>query len=128
MACYTSSWSSVFAIPKSLYDYLDLPPIEKCDIEWKLADCSIASAHGRFNNVLAEFHMIFVHVDFIIMDMEDKNHSPIILGRPFLRTTCAIINAKKGNMRFQFPHKKCMDHFPRKKEEPKNCPHVMCTS
>jgi hypothetical protein len=28
--------SSVSAIPKSLYDYLDLPPIEKCYIDWKL--------------------------------------------------------------------------------------------
>jgi hypothetical protein len=72
--------------------------------------------------------MSFVHVDFIIMDMEGKNHSPIILGRSFLRTTGAIINAKEGNVRFQFPHKKCMDHFPRKKEEPNNCPHGMCTS
>jgi hypothetical protein len=29
--------SSVYAIPKSLYDYFDLPPIEKCYIDWKLA-------------------------------------------------------------------------------------------
>jgi hypothetical protein len=30
--------SSVCAIPKSLYDHLDLPPIEKCDIDLKLVD------------------------------------------------------------------------------------------
>jgi hypothetical protein len=28
--------SSVFAIPKSLCDHLDLPPIEKCDIDLNL--------------------------------------------------------------------------------------------
>jgi hypothetical protein len=39
--------SSVFAIPKSLYDHLDLTPIEKCDIDLKLADCSITNAYGR---------------------------------------------------------------------------------
>jgi hypothetical protein len=44
--------------------------------------------------------MSFVHVDFIIMDMEGKNHSPIILCRSFFRTTGAIINAKEGNVRF----------------------------
>jgi hypothetical protein len=30
--------SSVSAIPKSLCDHLDLPPIEKCDIDLKLSD------------------------------------------------------------------------------------------
>jgi hypothetical protein len=38
--------------------------------------------------------MTFVPFDFIIMDMEGKSHSPIILGRTFLRTICAIIDAK----------------------------------
>jgi hypothetical protein len=62
------------------------------------------------------------------MGMDGKNYSSIILGGPLLRTTGAIINVKEGNIKFQFPHKKCMDHFPRKKEEEKNCPHCMCTS
>jgi hypothetical protein len=72
--------------------------------------------------------MIFVPVVFIIMDMKGKNHSPIILGRPILRTTCAIIDAREGNVKFQFPHKKFMEHFPRKKEGSKNCAHGICTS
>jgi hypothetical protein len=46
--------SSVSAILKSLCDHLDLPPIEKCDINLKIADCSITNAHGRVNNVLFE--------------------------------------------------------------------------
>jgi hypothetical protein len=72
--------------------------------------------------------MIFVPVVFIIMDMKGNNHSPIILGRPFLRTTCANIDAKEGNVKFLFPHKKFMEHFPGKKEGPKNYPHGICTS
>jgi hypothetical protein len=72
----------------------------------KLVDFSITNSYGRVNNVLVELNMTFVHVDFIIMDMEGKIHSPIILGRPFLRSTCAIIDAKEGNMKFQLPHKK----------------------
>jgi hypothetical protein len=38
--------SSVSVISKSLCDHLDLPPIEKCDINLKLVDCSITNAHG----------------------------------------------------------------------------------
>jgi hypothetical protein len=44
--------------------------------------------------------MSFVHVDFIIMDMDGKHHSPIIHDRPFLRTTRAIFDAKEGNVKF----------------------------
>ena len=40
---------------------------------------------------------------------------PIILGRPFLRTVGAIIDMKEGTIKFQFPLKKGMEHFPRKK-------------
>jgi hypothetical protein len=40
--------------------------------------------------------MIFVHVYFIIMDMEGKSHSPIILSRPFLRTIMLSLMLKKG--------------------------------
>jgi hypothetical protein len=64
---------------------------------------------------MIEIHMTFVPVDFIIMDMRSNTSSPIILGRPFLRTKGAIIDSKEGNVKFQFPHKKYMEHFPRKR-------------
>jgi hypothetical protein len=94
----------------------------------KLADCSITSSYGRVNNVLVELPMTFVPIDFIIMDMEGKSHFLIILARPFLKTTSAIIDAKEGNVKFQFRHKNCIKHFPWKMEGPKNFPHGMCTS
>jgi hypothetical protein len=49
------------------------------------------------------------------MDMRSNISSPIIFGRPFLRTTGAIIDSKEGNVKFQFPHKKCVEKFPSKK-------------
>ena len=54
-------------------------------------------------------------VDFIVLDIDCNLSCPIILGRPFLRTVGAIIDMKEGNIRFQFPLKKGMEHFPRKK-------------
>jgi hypothetical protein len=58
--------------------------------------------------------MTFVPVDFIVMDMGSNTPSPIIFGRPFFRTTSAVIDSKEGNVKFQFAHKNCMEHFPRK--------------
>ena len=51
----------------------------------------------------------------LIMDIECEPSCPIILGRPFLRTVGAIIDTKEGTIKFQFPLKKGMEHFPRKK-------------
>jgi hypothetical protein len=65
---------------------------------------------------MVELHMNFVHVDFVIMDIGSKTSSPIIFGRHFLRTTGAIIASKEGNVKFQFPHRKCMERFPMKNE------------
>ena len=54
-------------------------------------------------------------VDFIVLDIDCNLSCPIILGKPFLRTIGAIIDMKEGNNRFQFPLRKGMEHFPRKK-------------
>ena len=54
-------------------------------------------------------------VDFIVLDIDCNLSCPIILGRPFLRTIGAIIDMKEGNIKFQFPLRKVMEHFPIKK-------------
>ena len=54
-------------------------------------------------------------VDFIVLDIYCNPTCPIILGRPFLRTIGAIIDMKEGNIRFRFPLRNSMEHFPRKK-------------
>ena len=108
--------SSVSGLSKEFYDLLELTNMEKCTIELALADHSTKQALGIVKDVMVELHMTFVHVDFVIMDMGKNTSSPIILGRPFLRTSGAVIDCKEGNVKFQFPHKNPMEHFPRKKE------------
>ena len=54
-------------------------------------------------------------IDFIVLDIDCNPSCPIILGRPFLRMIGAIIYIKEGNIRFQFPLRKGMEHFPRNK-------------
>ena len=56
-------------------------------------------------------------IDFIVMDIECNASWPIILGRPFFRTVGAIIDMKEGNIRFQFPLKRGMEHFPKKRKK-----------
>ena len=70
---------------------------------------------GIINDVLIVANMNYVPVDFIVLDIDCNPSCPIILGRPFLRTIGAIIDMKEGNIRFQFPLRKGMEHFPSKK-------------
>jgi hypothetical protein len=123
--------SSVNILSKELYDLLDLDKkLEKCDVDLLLADDSTKHALDRINDVMIELHMNFEHVDFIVMDMRSNSSSPIILGKPLLRTTGAVIDSKEGNVKFQFPHKKCMENFQRKKVNVQRykCPHYTCPS
>jgi hypothetical protein len=108
--------SSINILSKKLYDLLDLyKKLEKCDIDLLLADDSTRNALGKISDATIELYMTFVPIDFIIMDMRSNTSNPIILGRPFLRSTGAVIDSKEGNVKFPFPHKKCMEHFPRNK-------------
>jgi hypothetical protein len=48
----------------------------------------------------------------LVKDMgEDEYDPPIILGRPFLSTTKAIIYIATGEVHFQFPSEKVRRHF-----------------
>ena len=107
--------ASVSTIPKTLCDLLDFRNFDDCSLNLHLADSTIKKPMGRINDVLIVANRNDVPIDFIVLDIDCNPSCPIILGRPFLRTVGAIINMKEGNIRFPFPLKKGMEHFPRKK-------------
>jgi hypothetical protein len=86
-------------MPRKIYDMLDLPPLEKCYYDVPIADVAKKKPLGRIN------------------DVECNASCPIILGRPFLRTVGAIIDMREGTIKYQFPLKKGMEHFPRKRKK-----------
>jgi len=54
----------------------------------------------------------YIPTDFLVIDMgEDECDPPIILGRPFLNTTKAIIYIGTGEIHFQFPSEKVRHHL-----------------
>ena len=107
--------ASVSIMPKKFYDMLDLPPLESCCLNIHLADNSTKTPLGRLDDIHVMVNNNLVPIDFIVLDIECKASCPIILGRPFLRTIGAVIDMKEGNIRYQFPLKKGMEHFPRKR-------------
>src|SRR4051812_43309796 len=107
--------ASTSVTPKRMYDMLELKPFDPCSFGVRLIDSSIKKPLGNINDVPIIVNDHYVPVDFTIMDIECEPSCPIILGHPFLRTIGAFIDMKERNIKFQFPLRKGMEHFPRKK-------------
>jgi hypothetical protein len=108
--------ASISFMPRKNYDMLGLPPLENCYLDVLLDDIAKKKPLGRINDVLIMVNNNLVPIDFFVLDIECNASCPIILGRPFLRTVGAIIDMKEDTIRYQFPLKKGMEHFPRKRK------------
>ena len=107
--------ASASIMPKRFYDLLDLKPLIDCSLGVRLVDSTIKKAIGRIDDILIVVNDNYVPIDFLVLDIDCDPSCPIILGRPFFHAIGAIIDMKEGIIRFQFPLKKGMEHFPRKK-------------
>jgi hypothetical protein len=77
-----------------------------------MADQTFRFVEGLVKDVPIQIDNHFIPTDFLVIDMrEDEYDPPIILGRPFLSTTKAIIYITIGEVHFQFPSEKVRHHF-----------------
>ena len=107
--------ASISTIPKPLCDVLGFHKLDDCSLNLHLTDSTIKKPIARINDIFIVANRNYVPIDFTVLDIDCNLSCPIILGRPFLRTIGAIIDMKEENIRFQFPLRKGMEHFPRKK-------------
>ena len=98
--------ASVNLLPYSMYKQLGLGELKPTSITLSLADRSIKIPKGTIEDVLIQVDRFYYPVDFVVLDTEPvalgPNHVPIILGRPFLATSNAIINCRNGVMQLTF--------------------------
>ncbi|GJZ23535.1 reverse transcriptase domain-containing protein [Tanacetum coccineum] len=64
----------------------------------QLADRSIKYPIGVCENLLVKISKFIFLVDFIVMEIDEDELVPIILGRPFLATARAVIDIHKGKL------------------------------
>ena len=98
--------ASVNLLPYSMYKQLGLGELKPTSITLSLADRSIKIPKGTVEDVLIQEDKFYYPVDFVVLDTEPAttgtNYVPIILGRPFLATSNAIINCINGVMQLTF--------------------------
>ena len=97
---------SVNLLPYSMYRQLGLGELKPTSITLSLADRSIKIPKETMEDVLIQVDKFYYPVDFVVLDTEPvaagANYVPIILGRPFLATSNAIINCRNGVMQLTF--------------------------
>ncbi|KAL6330612.1 hypothetical protein AAG906_003220 [Vitis piasezkii] len=85
---------------------LGLGGLKPTAITLSLADRSVKIPRGVIEDVLVQVDKFYYPVDFVVLDtdptVKEANYVPIILGRPFLATSNAIINCRNGVMQLTF--------------------------
>ncbi|RVW23640.1 putative mitochondrial protein [Vitis vinifera] len=98
--------ASVNLLPYSVYKQLGLGELKPTSIALSLIDRSVKIPRGVIEDVLVQFDNFYYPVDFVVLDtdptVKEANSVPIILGRPFLATSNAIINCRNGLMQLTF--------------------------
>ena len=64
----------------------------------KIADRSIIYPYGILEDIPVKVGDYYVPGEFVILEMEEDRHIPIILGLPFLATSRVIIDVKRGKI------------------------------
>ncbi|KAK2434668.1 hypothetical protein QL285_019800 [Trifolium repens] len=91
--------SSVNVITLSLADKFKLAlPIAGTTREFVLANQSSIHSVGTVRDVLVKVKNLEFLVDFMILDIGEDEEHPIILGRPFLATSKALIDMDLGEI------------------------------
>ena len=98
--------ASVNLLPYSVYKQLGLGELKPTSITLSLADRSVKIPRGMIEDVLVQVDKFYYPVDFVVLDTDSvvkgTNYIPIILERPFLATSNAIINYRNGVMQLTF--------------------------
>ena len=84
----------------------------------QLADRSIKLPCGELEDVPIRIGNIFVPCDFVVMDMEEDPHTPLILGREALKTMGAVINCKNNTISCEVADEKVFFEFSRTMKQP----------
>ncbi|GJW56657.1 reverse transcriptase domain-containing protein [Tanacetum coccineum] len=90
--------ASINLMPLSVWKKLGLPELISTQMTLELANRAICTPEGIARDVFVPVRKFTFLADFVIVDYESDPRVPLILGRPFLRTVCALIDVHGEEM------------------------------
>ena len=108
--------ASISVMPKHVYDSLSLEPLNKTSIVIQFVDCSFIYPLGVIEDVLVKIDSLVIPCDFYILDREydscdSSNNTPILFGRPFLKTVNTKIDYGKNTLSMEVGDEKIKFNF-----------------
>ncbi|XP_021759252.1 uncharacterized protein LOC110724165 isoform X1 [Chenopodium quinoa] len=103
--CMLDLGASINVMPLSIYKALNLGPLQDTRVIIQLADRSNTYPLGVIEDVLVQVNELVFPADFYVLDMpndESSNATPILLGRPFLKTSRTKIDVHSGILTMEF--------------------------
>ena len=94
--------ASINVIPSSIYESLALGPLLKTEIVIQLADGSYVHPKRMVEDVLIKIDKLIFPTDFFVLDMNENAEGPIMLGRPFMKTSRTKIDVFNGILTMEF--------------------------
>jgi hypothetical protein len=91
--------ASVSIMPRDVFEKLHLP-LEPTGMCLELRENSIRYTLGIAEDVPVKVGHHFIPVDFVVLEMGEREKPPLILGRPFLKTVGATIDVGKREIMF----------------------------
>ncbi|CAM8957762.1 unnamed protein product [Rhodiola kirilowii] len=110
--------ASVSIMPYSLYAKLNLGDLCPINVTICLADHSCRLPRGILKDVPVKVKNIYIPADFIVLDISKDIDIPIILGRPFLYTTKAVIDMDRGSLALRVGSERVVFNLPDMSKSP----------
>ncbi|CAM8962646.1 unnamed protein product [Rhodiola kirilowii] len=90
--------ASISLMSYSLYKKLNMGEPKPTQMILRLTNRSSRFPKGVLKDVPVRVGNFYIPGDFVVLDMEEDNEIPILLGRPFLYTAGAIFDTTKGSI------------------------------
>lgn len=83
-------------IPLSVVEIIEYLPVELYTTKLQMEDKTYRT-HGS-SKICVETNKFSFHVDFVILYVNENQKIPLILGRPFMKTTKMLMDIDKGEV------------------------------
>nr|GEV90564.1 reverse transcriptase domain-containing protein [Tanacetum cinerariifolium] len=90
--------ASINLMPLSIWKKLKLPTPNDTKMVLELADGTISKPTGVAKNIFVKVSKLYFPADFVVLDFIVDPRVSLILGKPFLSTTYALIDVYEGEI------------------------------
>ncbi|XP_068474745.1 uncharacterized protein [Phaseolus vulgaris] len=91
--------ASIHLMPLALIKRIGDLEVKPTRMTLQLANRSMKYSYGVVENVLVKGDKFIFPVDFVVMDIEEDNEVPLILGRPFMKTARVIMMLMRESLK-----------------------------